>query len=181
MALARVVSFNGVDSQRMSQLKTEIEGGGPDLTSRNSLLTPGHAHELEGKLIFSSDYRDWNISENFIFTKSFSESEGVEFGYAFGAYRPLATLASAADCRWCRENFVAGIEMYGGMGSTLDFDVRGSALRVVVKGRDIYDEAPPMTPYALHQDLRNRGRHTIHTGGRFDSHLLVPVVPRAGA
>jgi len=27
MALARVVSFNGVDSQRMSQLKTEIEGG----------------------------------------------------------------------------------------------------------------------------------------------------------
>src|SRR5436190_9101218 len=110
-----------------SRIQTEIEGGGLDLTSRNSLLTPGHAHELEGKLIFSSDYSDWNISENFIFTKSFSESEGVEFGYAFGAYRPLATLASAADCRWCRENFVAGIEMYGGMGSTLDFDVRGSA------------------------------------------------------
>ena len=110
-----------------SRIQTEIEGGGLDLTSRNSLLTPGHAHELEGKVIFSSDYRDWNISENFIFTKNFSASEGVELGYAFGAYRPLATLASAADCRWCRENLVAGIEMYGGMGSTLDFDVRSSA------------------------------------------------------
>jgi hypothetical protein len=26
-------------------------------------------------------------------------------------------------------------------------------------------------------DLRNRGEHVIHTGGRFDSHLLVPVIP----
>src|SRR5438128_10372860 len=48
-----------------SRIQKEIEGGGPDLTSRNASLTPGHAHELEGKLILSSDYRDWNISENF--------------------------------------------------------------------------------------------------------------------
>ena len=27
------------------------------------------------------------------------------------------------------------------------------------------------------EDLRNQGRHVIHTGGRYDSHLLVPVVP----
>jgi hypothetical protein len=26
-------------------------------------------------------------------------------------------------------------------------------------------------------DLRNGGEHVIHTGGRFDSHPLVPVIP----
>ena len=106
-----------------SRIQKEVEGGGPDLTSRNSLLTREHAHELETKLILSSDYHDWNISENFIVTKNLSESEGIEFGYSFGFARPLATLASGAECRFCRENFIAGIEMYGGLGSTLGFGV----------------------------------------------------------
>src|SRR5438045_3933862 len=66
-----------------SRIQKEIEGGGPDLTSRNALLTSEHAHELEGKLILSSTYHDWNISENFILTTNFSESEGVKFGYSF--------------------------------------------------------------------------------------------------
>jgi hypothetical protein len=110
-----------------SRIQKEIEGGGPDLVSRNSLLTFEHAHELEGKLIFSSNYRDWNISENFIFTKNLSESEGVEFGYAFGVARPLARLASGENCRFCRENFTLGAEMYGGLGSTLGFGVRNTA------------------------------------------------------
>jgi len=26
--------------------------------------------------------------------------------------------------------------------------------------------------------LRNQGNHIIHTGGKYDSHLLVPVIPR---
>jgi hypothetical protein len=110
-----------------SRIQKEIEGGGPDLTSRNYLLTPEHAHELEGKLILSSNYRDWNISENFIFTKNLSESEGVEFGYAFGLARPLARLASGENCRVCRENFTVGAEMYGGLGSTLGFGVHDTA------------------------------------------------------
>ena len=110
-----------------SRIQKEVEGGGPDLTSRNALLTPEHAHEVETKLILSSDYHDWNISENFIATKNFSESEGVEFGYSFGVARPLARLASCAECRFCRENFIAGIEMYGGLGSTLGFGVHDTA------------------------------------------------------
>lgn len=52
----------------------------------------------------------------------------------------------------------------------------GSSLRVVVQGRDIYDYPKPSV-YARHEELVNRGRHTIHTGGEHDSHLLVPVVP----
>ena len=110
-----------------SRIQKEVEGGGPDLTSRNALLTPEHAHEVETKLILSSDYHDWNISENFIATKNFSESEGVEFGYSFGVARPLARFASGAECRFCRENFIAGIEMYGGLGSTLGFGVHDTA------------------------------------------------------
>src|SRR5438477_2356811 len=109
------------------RIQKEVEGGGPDLTSRNASLTPEHAHEVETKLILSSDYHDWNISENFIATKNFSESEGVEFGYSFGVARPLARLASCAECRFCRENFIAGIEMYGGLGSTLGFGVHDTA------------------------------------------------------
>ena len=110
-----------------SRIQKEIEGGGPDLTSRNALLTSEHAHELEGKLILSSNYHDWNISENFIITKNFSESEGVEFGYSFGAARPLARLASGGNCRFCKENFSVGAEMYGGLGSTLDFSAHHTA------------------------------------------------------
>jgi hypothetical protein len=110
-----------------SRIQKEIEGGGPDLTSRNALLTSEHDHELETKLILSSDYHDWNISENFVAAKNFSQSEGVEFGYSFGIARPLATLASGAECRLCRENFIAGVEMYGGLGSTLGFGIHDTA------------------------------------------------------
>jgi hypothetical protein len=110
-----------------SRIQKEIEGGGPDLTSRNSLLRSEHARELETKLILSSDYHDWNIAENFIATKNLSESEGFEFGYSFGIARPLAALASGDECRFCRENFVAGIEMYGGLGSTLGFGIHDTA------------------------------------------------------
>jgi hypothetical protein len=115
-------SLNGA-----SRVQKEVEGGGPNLSSRNALLRPVRVQELEGKLILSSDYRDWNISENFIVAKNFSQSEGVEFGYAFGASRPLATLASGANCRFCRENFILGVEMYGGLGSTLGFGVHDTA------------------------------------------------------
>ena len=53
----------------------------------------------------------------------------------------------------------------------------GETLRVVVKGMDIYREGLPNLPFARHEELRNKGRHIIHAGGDFDSHLLVPVIP----
>lgn len=110
-----------------SRIQKEIEGGGPDLTSSNRELREEHAHELETKLILSSDFRDWNISENFIAAKNLSAPEGVEFGYALGVSRPLARLASDGNCRFCSENFIAGIEMYGGLGSLNGFTPRGTA------------------------------------------------------
>ena len=103
-----------------SRIQKEIVGGGPDVVSPNSELQPIKNHELEAKLILSSTVRDWNIAGNFIAEKNISRGEGFEFGYAFGVARPLATLASGASCRLCRENFLVGVEFYGGLGSTVD-------------------------------------------------------------
>ena len=55
---------------------------------------------------------------------------------------------------------------------------KGERLRLVIKGSDIYPYPgrSPNLPLALHDDTRNKGKHVIHTGGKFDSHLLVPVI-----
>jgi hypothetical protein len=48
----------------------------------------------------------------------------------------------------------------------------GERLRVVVAGH----RTPAwFLPFA--GELRNRGEHVIHAGGKYDSHLLVPVIP----
>ena len=49
----------------------------------------------------------------------------------------------------------------------------GETLRLVVQGTDIYRYPRPLIQ-TFHDDRVNRGPHVIHTGGRFDSHLLVP-------
>jgi hypothetical protein len=111
-----------------SRIQKEIVGGGPDVSSPNSEVQPTKNHELEGKLILSSTVHDWNIAGNFIAEKNLSQAEGFEFGYAFGVARPLAKLASGEQCRFCRENFLVGIELYGGLGSTEDgFSVHNTA------------------------------------------------------
>lgn len=123
-----VLYFEYESTSEASRIQKEIVGGGPDVISPNSELQPSKNHELEAKLILSSTFRDWNIAGNFITEKNVSRGEGFEFGYAFGVARPLATLASAASCRLCRENFLVGVEFYGGLGSTEDgFGVHDAA------------------------------------------------------
>lgn len=77
-------------------------------------------HEVEAKLILGSDYKGWNISENFIGEKNLA-GDPWEFGYAFGVNRPLALAASSKPCAFCRENFRAGVEFYGGLGTSKRF------------------------------------------------------------
>jgi predicted acyl esterase len=52
----------------------------------------------------------------------------------------------------------------------------GETLRLVVQGTDIYRQPRPLVQ-AFHDDSVNWGPHLIHTGGRFDSHLLIPYAP----
>ena len=54
---------------------------------------------------------------------------------------------------------------------------KGETLRVVVQGHDIYTDALPRLPFARHEETRNQGSHVLWTGGRYDSHLLIPLQP----
>src|SRR5256886_12348986 len=104
-----------------SRIRKEIVGAAPELNESNAELRATRAHELETRLILSSTAHDWNISENFIVEKNLSENEGFEFGYALAVARPLATLASGKNCRFCREDFIAAVELYGGVGTAQGF------------------------------------------------------------
>lgn len=96
----------------------EVEGHDveSDFNDSNGVLRKEHNHELEMKLLLSSTFKGWNVSVNPIFTKNLLPSEPWEFAYAIGASRPLALKASPNRCNFCRENFIAGVEMYGGLG-----------------------------------------------------------------
>jgi uncharacterized protein len=54
----------------------------------------------------------------------------------------------------------------------------GEGLLLIVQGRDIPQPAVPNAPCARHETTRNAGLHVIHCGGPYDSHLLIPVIPR---
>jgi hypothetical protein len=52
----------------------------------------------------------------------------------------------------------------------------GESLRLIVRGSEIAPLGQGWRSYG-HTELVNEGVHTIHTGGPYDSHLLVPVIP----
>jgi hypothetical protein len=108
-------------SWRRRGVQKEIVGSGGIAYEPIAELRRNHAHELEAKLILSSVVDGWNVSENIIVEKNLSAAEGVEFGYSVGVSRPIGTLASGTSCHFCPENFVAGVEAYGGLGSTVAF------------------------------------------------------------
>ncbi len=122
-----VLYFEYENINEASRIMKEVVGHADSLDEPNADLRRARAHELEAKLILSSTVRDWNISENCSVEKNLTENEGYEFGYALGVWRPLAKLASAKPCRFCRENFVAGLELYGGLGSTQQFGFHDTA------------------------------------------------------
>jgi hypothetical protein len=117
------VDINGADKS----LK-EIVGhdGMSDQAEPTSISRLERKRELETKLILSSNVRGWNISENIIAEKNLT-NEPWEFGYAAGISRPLALAASPTPCRFCRENFRAGIELYGGLGTRYEFGLHDTS------------------------------------------------------
>ena len=54
----------------------------------------------------------------------------------------------------------------------------GEQLQLVIQGRDV-QQYPPGVVSMAHSVTRNAGAHVVRSGGRYDSHLLVPIVPRA--
>jgi hypothetical protein len=98
----------------------EVEGHDveSDHAVPNAIARTEHDHELEFKLLLSKSLKGWNVAVNPLATKNLSPSNPWEFGYAIGASRPLALKASPKRCNLCPENFIAGVEMYGGLGDT---------------------------------------------------------------
>jgi hypothetical protein len=109
------VEFEDINGANKSLLEVVGHDGVGDFVDRNSVARQERKRELEFKLILGSNYKGWNFSENLIFEKNLTNSPW-EFGYAFGASRPLKLAASANRCTLCAQRFRAGVEMYGGLG-----------------------------------------------------------------
>ncbi|HYL06453.1 MAG TPA: hypothetical protein VE075_10460 [Thermoanaerobaculia bacterium] len=101
----------------------DVEG---DHAAPNRLTRRDRKRELEAKLILSSSLGDWDLSENLIAEKDLAGA-AWEFGYAVGLARPLALAARPDACSFCRENFTAGIEMYGGLGDAEQFGLKDTS------------------------------------------------------
>lgn len=98
--------------------------GVPDFLGRNR--RGDKEREAELKLILSSNFRGWNVSENIITEKNLA-GDPWEFGYALGISRPLSLAAGPNPCSFCRENLTAGLEMYGGLGDRYSFGLRDTS------------------------------------------------------
>lgn len=94
--------------------------GLPDFADANGVARADKEREMELKLILSSNFKGWNVSENIITEKNLS-NRPWEFGYALAASRPLKLTASAHKCTFCAEKFMGGVEMYGGLGDRYSF------------------------------------------------------------
>ena len=117
-------NLNGADKtfKEVVGFDSGLDNAEPNSETRHEM-----EREIETKLILSSEARGWNISENFIAVKNLVANEPWEFGYAFGVNRPLALAASPRDCNFCRENFRAGVELYGGLGERHRFTIGGTS------------------------------------------------------
>ena len=117
------LEFENVNGADKSLLEVVGHDGVEDLAGANDIERREKKRELEAKLILSSNVRGWAISENFIVEKNVRH-EPFEFGYAVGVARPLALAARAERCNICPENFQAGVELYGGLGTYNAFGLR---------------------------------------------------------
>ncbi len=116
-------NINGADKTLKEVVGHDSER---DFTDPNREARAEKKREIETKLILSSNYKGWNISENFIAEKNLTNAPW-EFGYAVGASRPLALAASSKNCDFCRENFRAGVEFYGALGDWHKFGLSGTS------------------------------------------------------
>jgi hypothetical protein len=115
--------INGTDKTLKEIVGHDVES---DFQVSNAESRREHKRELELKLILSSNTKGWNFSENITAEKNIS-GEPWEFGYALGASRPLSLKGSAKRCSFCRQNFILGAEMYGGLGDRYSFGLRDTS------------------------------------------------------
>ncbi len=120
------LEFENINGADKALLEVVGHDGEADLLDSNSSARQEKKRELEGKLLLGSNWRGWNFSENFIAEKNVAHAPW-EFGYAFGFYRALSSVARPDNCNFCRENFRVGAEAYGGLGDTQALTLRDTS------------------------------------------------------
>jgi hypothetical protein len=120
------VEYENTNQADRALLEIVGHDGISDLSNGNAAGRRHIEREMEAKLILSSNVRGWNLSENFITEKKFT-GDPWEFGYALGVSRPLGLAAKSRACVFCRENFAAGAELYGGLGDGHGFGLRDTS------------------------------------------------------
>jgi hypothetical protein len=116
--------FEDINSADKALLEVVGHDGIADFLTRNDRSEK--QREVELKLILSSNFKGWNVAENMIAEKNIA-GEPWEFGYAVAVSRPLSLAASPKECRFCRENFAAGAELYGGLGDRYSFGLHDTS------------------------------------------------------
>ena len=114
------------------------------------------------------------------------EDGPVALGWLRASHRELDPLRSTPEQPWYQHRREQKLTR----GEVVPVDIEiwpsgtrfntGESLRVIVQGSDIYRYADWIRMHGHRQSI-NRGRHIVHTGGKYDSHLLIPVVqPKRG-
>jgi putative CocE/NonD family hydrolase len=122
---------------------------------------------------------------NYVPFAAFSALEDgpVALGWLRASHRELDELRSTPYRPWLLHR--RQLKLDPGVAVPVEIEIwpsstrflKGERLRLVVQGSDIYWYARWIAR-AGHPKTVNAGTHVIHTGGRYDSHLLVPVIPR---
>jgi len=118
--------FENVNLADRALLTVVGNDGAQDLNLPVSEARLVKQREIEAKLVLDSSFKGWTIAENFIAEKDVRRGP-YEFGYALGIYRRLSGASSPARCSFCRSNLLAGVEMYGGLGSDQSFGIRNTS------------------------------------------------------
>jgi uncharacterized protein len=111
------------------------------------------------------------------------EDGPVALGWLRASHRELDKERSTPHQPWLLHR--RALELKRGVAVPVEIEIwpsgtrfrAGEKLRLVVQGSDIYRYARWIV-LARHPKTINAGTHVIHTGGKHDSHLLVPVIPR---
>jgi hypothetical protein len=120
------VEFEDINGADKSLREVVGHDGDGDFAGSNAETRQEKKRELELKIILGSNFKGWNVSENFIAEKNLGGG-AWEFGYAIAASRPLKLLAGSRKCMFCLDKFAAGVEMYGGLGDRHTFGLHNTS------------------------------------------------------
>jgi hypothetical protein len=118
--------FEDINGANKSLLEVVGHDSASDLAQPVSETRFEKLREAELKLILSSNARGWNFYENMICEKNLS-NQPWEFGYALAAARPLTFHGVARPGALALQNFIAGVEMYGGLGDRYSFGLHDTS------------------------------------------------------